>query len=197
VNPVRGEEARNRRVGSLVFRKRGRRKEKTMTTRKKLLIVTAVALAVVATGAVVAGNGGFGHQGSYGRHGDGRGRGGMRWMAQELDLTQEQRQQIRNILQERWLKGMGDAAKTARLAHRDLRDAIHDPAAAEQAVRDAARKAAAADETLAVERHKTAIAVMGVLTDEQKTKAKAMRDERRERLGQRFGGDWGGPPDFE
>src|SRR5262245_40454955 len=95
----------------------------------------------------------------------------LRRLARELDLTAEQKSRIREVLAARWTKGLGPAADAARLARRDLRHAIQDPAVSDDDVRAAARKAAAAEETLALERHRAAAEVIPVLTPAQQAKA--------------------------
>jgi Spy/CpxP family protein refolding chaperone len=98
-------------------------------------------------------------------------------IAAKLDLTKEQRQEIRGILAAKWDEGLEKAVDDSRIAHREMRHAIQDPRIGEADVRVAARKAAATDEELAVWRARTVREVLEVLTPEQKEKAQALRAE--------------------
>ena len=113
-------------------------------------------------------------------------RGGARVLgriARQLDLTDDQRAQMRDIVHKHWLSGLGASADRARVARRGLRGLMQDPAADESAIRAAARTSAAADEELAVQRHRTIAEAAAVLTPEQREKLKALREDRSERRG--------------
>jgi len=117
-----------------------------------------------------------------------------RRIAAELDLTDQQKGEIRDILHDGWQNGMGDAVDDVRLARRDLRHAIQDPEATDSAISAASAKVAQAETTLALARHRTAKKVIAVLDDEQRAKARELRDELEargdalfERIGARLG----------
>jgi Spy/CpxP family protein refolding chaperone len=122
----------------------------------------------------------------YGGHGGGARVFGR--IARQLDLTDDQRAQMRDVVHKHWLSGLGASADRARVARRDLRGLIQDPAADESAIRAASKSAAAADEELAVERHRTFADAAALLTPEQKDKLKALRQEWSERGDRIFGG---------
>ncbi len=111
----------------------------------------------------------------------------LKRIARELDLTDDQKGEIREVLSTRWSAGLGEAADAARAAHRELRHAIQDAAASDDQVRAAVRTAAAADEKLALERHRAARDVIALLDDAQKEKAKKLRDDFEETGDEIFG----------
>lgn len=152
-----------------------------MKSRTILVAVGVLASVLLVGGLATAG---VAHRGP-GRHGGARVFGRM---ARQLDLTDDQRAQMREIVHKHWLSGLGASADRARLAKRGLRGLIQDPAADESAIRAAAKSAAAADEELAVERHRTFAEAAALLTPEQQEKLKALRQEWSERGDRIFGG---------
>lgn len=151
-----------------------------MTRARRLLIAGTAGIVLTAGGLALAG------AGREARRHDGSGI--LARIARRLELTDDQRAQIRGIVAKHWSAGLGDAARRARVARRDLQDAITNPAADETAVRDAARKAAGAAEDLAVKRHQAFAEAFAVLTPEQQDKAKGLREQRRERGDRMFDG---------
>ena len=152
-----------------------------MKSRTILVAVGVLASVLLVGGLATAG---VAHRGP-GRHGGARVFGRI---ARQLDLTDDQRAQMRDVVRKHWLSGLGASADRARVARRDLRGLIQDPAADESAIRAAAKSAAAADEELAVERHRTFAAAAALLTPEQTDKLKALRQEWSERGDRIFGG---------
>lgn len=94
-------------------------------------------------------------------------------ISQQLELTADQRSQIKSILgdQQAELKPLVAALAEAR---KGLREAIHAKDATEGAVRAAASKVGSAEADLAVERMKIFAKISPVLTDEQRAKMAEM-----------------------
>jgi hypothetical protein len=99
-------------------------------------------------------------------------------MARRLDLTDEQAENIRDIIQEARMEGRGAGQKLAE-AKRALNDAVAD-GAGEEKIREAADVLAKAIGDQAVHQSQTRTAIREVLTDEQR--------ERLEQAKERFGG---------
>ena len=97
-----------------------------------------------------------------------------------LDLTDDQRQQIRSIHEgsREATRAVGEKLMTARRA---LRDAAAAETIDESAIRAAAGALANAEAEAAIARARVHAQVWKVLTPEQQEKAKAFRDQRRER----------------
>jgi len=83
-------------------------------------------------------------------------------------LSPEQRDQVRTIMQRHRAEGLADASQRARDARRELRSLMRADAPDETAVREAYRRAAKAGEDVAVLRMKARAEVMSVLTPEQR-----------------------------
>jgi Spy/CpxP family protein refolding chaperone len=107
----------------------------------------------------------------------GPGAGPMGHMAEELELTEEQRTDIRAIAKRYHDGSLGEALQAHQQAQRELRAVIHDPAAGEQAVLDAARRVSGQGEQIALERHRMALEISQVLTEEQRQKARELREQ--------------------
>ena len=133
--------------------------------------------------------------GSGGHAGPGRfGRGGFgspMAMLRQLDLTDDQRTQVRQVMESHRdeLRAVGERVRAAQRAQRD---AVASTQFDEQAVRTKAAELAAAEADAAVLRAKVHSEVFAVLTPEQQAKAaelKAQREARaqqfRERMKQR------------
>lgn len=155
-----------------------------MTRKSKCAIVVAslLSLGLVAVGAVLAATD--------------SGRGGMRMGAirevlASLDLTAEQKADIKEILkgQRPVMEPLRDQVVAAR---RDLFEAIHAPDLDEGGVRAASDRLARAQTAMAIERARTVARVRELLTDEQRktldgARAKGIeRAERRGRHGRRM-----------
>jgi len=98
-------------------------------------------------------------------------------IARKLDLTADQKSEIREIVADHWKNGLRDASEEARTAHRTARHVIRNPKASEDEVRQAVRSLLPVDEKFAVERHKTVVDVLAVLGDQQKGKAKEIVED--------------------
>ncbi len=102
-----------------------------------------------------------------------------------LDLTDEQREQVRGTVRthvQETLRGLRDAQRTAR---RNLGRLINDPESEEAAILDAARNAAAVGEQVALARHALVRQLYGLLTGEQQAELKQLVAERLQRSSDR------------
>jgi Spy/CpxP family protein refolding chaperone len=109
----------------------------------------------------------------------------------ELDLTEEQRDQIRTTVHQRMGGELGEAMRQSRDARRELEELIADPVAEEAAIRDALQRVGRATERLALERHGLTVAVGEILTAEQREQYRELLAERPQRAPRRRPG---GPP---
>jgi protein CpxP len=102
----------------------------------------------------------------------------------ELDLTETQQQEIRAIFEQNREAGraVGEKLMTARRA---LQEAAMAESIDESAIRAAAGALANAEAEAAISRARVHAQVWKLLTPEQQEKAKAMREERRERRSRR------------
>ena len=134
-----------------------------------------VAFSVALSGLAPAAQAGPGH----GFHGHGPGPGArLERILDGLDLEDSQRGEILGIM-ERYHEGaLGGTAEDLRQARRQLRKAIHDPAAGEQQVLEAARVVSARSEQMAVERHRMFVEIGRVLTPDQQAALLEMIEDR-------------------
>jgi Spy/CpxP family protein refolding chaperone len=92
-----------------------------------------------------------------------------------LDLTEEQHEQVRTILEDN-----KESAQTAEKAVQDARKALHQTVIdqqGEEAIRNAAAEIGTAIGNQAVLKTQTIAAVKGVLTEEQKQKLETMKEK--------------------
>jgi Spy/CpxP family protein refolding chaperone len=136
----------------------------------------------------------------YGRRGGGPGGPGgpghgMARLADELDLSEEQREQVRGILKSYHEGELGETMEAMREAREGLRDVVHDSSATEDQVREAVAPIATLEEKLALLQHQVSLEIDAVLTEEQRAKAAELREQRPERRGRGRGyRGRGGPP---
>ena len=164
-------------------------------TSAALVVTTLVAVALLALSAPTLarphGPGGFGPGGP----GGGLFGGPMfERVAERLELTAEQQEQIRGVFEEYrpQLEGSRDLMRNARTV---LHDQIHAELFDEGAIRQAAADLAELEADLAVTRALIAQEVRQVLTPEQQVEAKQMMEDARawrEAAGERFRGRRGG-----
>ena len=101
----------------------------------------------------------------------------------ELNLTESQREQIKAVMDAH--KGEFDAQmQKAGPAHKAMNDAVMAETFNEAAVRQAAADVAAADADGAVLRAKVFSEVWALLTPEQQTKARELKAQAEQRMGQ-------------
>jgi periplasmic protein CpxP/Spy len=174
-------------------------KETTMMRRSLAGMFGAAAVAAVVTTGVVhaqtqdgagapaagverRGPGGPGGRGGPGHVG--RGFGGPMAMLRQLDLTDEQRAQVRQVMDSHRdeLRAIGERVMAA---HGAQRAAVTAPQFDEQAVRTRAAELAAAEADAAVLQAKVHSEVFAVLTPEQQAKAAQLKAQREARAQQR------------
>ena len=113
---------------------------------------------------------------------------GLHWIADELELSQGQRDQIREIFTSGHESLRGELERL-REAQEALAEQIHSEIFDEAAIRMAAVRVAEVEADLAVGRARTAMAVKEILTPEQQEKAELLRElrqSRREHRGERM-----------
>jgi periplasmic protein CpxP/Spy len=149
---------------------------------KKVIAAAAVAVAAVAGGASVfaqGGPGGFRHRGFGGPFG----REGVGLPLRALDLTEEQRTQVKGIFEQHRDEGR-KAAERVRAAFRAQQDAVTAMPVDEGAIRAKSAELAAAQADAAIVRARIHGAVFQVLTPEQQQKAQQLRTQRQQRMEQ-------------
>ena len=153
-----------------------------MIRRKYSLILIAVtALLVGGIGAgVYAQDDGPGWRGPFGH----RGRGGFPGLAQ-LDLSDAQRQQVRDVMQ-RYRTQMQEAGQRLREAHDAQRAAVDTVPVNEGLIRSTTQALANVQTDMALLRARIHSDVWSLLTPEQQEKAKQLRSEREARMKQRL-----------
>ena len=151
---------------------------------KKAMAVTAVAVLALAGGASVFAQGGpdgFGHRrfdgGPFGRA------GGAGLPLAALDLTEEQRTEVKGIF-EQHRDEMQKAGERVRAAFKAQQDAVTAIPVDENAIRAKSGELAAAQADAAIVRARIHGAVFQVLTPEQQQKAQQLRSQREERMKQ-------------
>jgi Spy/CpxP family protein refolding chaperone len=151
-------------------------------------IIAAALAAILLAGAAITVTAQPGPQGP--RMGMGRGPGGPGLMAgrgfglpglRQLDLTDAQKEQIRNIHQSH-REGAQQVAERTRTAQRELNLAADGPTVDEAAIRAKADALAAAIADGTIHRAKVNAEIFNVLTSEQQEKLKAFRAEAQERM---------------
>jgi len=163
------------------------------------LIIT-IGILLLLTGLVVAAPQGQGYQGQGSRgqgpggHGPG-GAGQMMGIFRDLDLTEDQRAQLRETVHEQMDGELGELMRNQRQERRDLRKLIANPATEESAIIDAVQANAVAAEQIAVAQHRLTVSMFEILTEEQRVQALALIEERADQQFQPRGrGRRGGPP---
>jgi periplasmic protein CpxP/Spy len=148
-------------------------------------ITTGLALAgFLASGPVLAGQPGM-HHGGPGHDGP------MMHMLKDLNLTDAQKSQVKQIMDDEHPK-MAPLAQNSWKARQALEQAVHAPVFDENAIRAAATQAGVAEAELAVERGRVSSRIRSVLTADQQKQMDALHQQRMER----HHGPWGeGPED--
>ncbi len=162
------------------------------SARKTATVAAGLALAgLLAVGVAMAGQRPMG--GPHGEHGGPGGPGGpMMFLLSKLDLSDDQKTQVKAILDDEQPKiaPLADASMKARHA---LEAAIHAPAFDESTIRAAAAQAGKAEADLAVERGRLASRIRGALTPDQQKQLDALHQQILERRQQRAAerhGEW-------
>jgi Spy/CpxP family protein refolding chaperone len=95
----------------------------------------------------------------------------------QLDLTDEQREQVRTKIEAHMEGALGEYMRQQDEIRQELQRLIHDPAADENAVADAARRVSDYCERVAVERHRMVVDLFEVLDEEQRQQATELLNE--------------------
>jgi len=160
-------------------------KEVTMTPRRKTLtILASVAGCALAIGAAVAVEAGrYHHGGPFGEFGFGH---GMARAFASLDLTDEQKSQLKAILkdEEPRIEPLMDRLLSTK---KDLFDATHARTFDETSVRSASSSAAQASADMAVEKARMISRFRDVLTDEQQERFETIHRQFEEHFEKRIG----------
>lgn len=90
------------------------------------------------------------------------------WAIHELDLTEDQRTQLHDIVRGHVEGGLGQRLQELHDARRTLELAVWNPAATEEEIRAASETAAGIELQLAQTRHRLALDFLGILTDQQR-----------------------------
>jgi Spy/CpxP family protein refolding chaperone len=141
-----------------------------------LLLVTSFGAGVYAQTDGPGRRGGFGHRGS--------GRGGFPGLAR-LDLTEAQREQVREVMQ-RYQDQMREAGTRLHQAHEAQRAAVQTTPVNEGLIRSTTQTLANAQTDMAILRARIHSDVWSLLTPEQQEKAKQLKAERQTRSKQRL-----------
>jgi periplasmic protein CpxP/Spy len=165
--------------------------------KKYIFAILSLVVAVVGVGFVFAQQNGDG--GGRGAFGHARPGFALEKIADELNLSNEQRAQIKKIL-EGEKTTIQSLIKTARQTREQLKDLGTNGAYNEARVEELAARQAETTRQLIVEKEKTKAAIFAVLTPEQRTKAAELKnkfeEKMRGRFAKRFGGGDGGGGDF-
>lgn len=144
-----------------------------ITIGRRGLAATGVALALAATAALAAGA--AAHQ---------RGSDGVRRILRQLELTGEQREAIRGVVQQHRESGQALRQRVAD-ARRALNEAVTSGAADETRIRALAAELAPLTADAAVRRAGLYAGIRELLTDPQRAELDEMRDRRRQRRDRR------------
>ena len=154
-------------------------------------LVIAISILLLATGLAVAAP-----QGQRG-HGPG-GPGHMMGIFRQLDLTEEQREQLRATAREQIEGELGELMHNQFQARRELRKLIHDPGTEESAIIDAVQAKTVMAEQVALAQHRLTVSLFEILTEEQRQQALALIEEMPDdEFPPKRRGRHGGPPSGE
>lgn len=117
-------------------------------------------------------------------------------IAGELGLSDEQRAQIKQILENEKTK-IQSLTETSRAAHEQLKDLGTDGVFNEEQVNRLAAQQAETTRRLIIEKERTKAAIFAVLTAEQRTKAVELKNKFEEKMRGGFGKRFGRGDDFE
>lgn len=153
----------------------GRIRSKALTAAAALVLAAGVGVGVYAQGDGPGRRGGFGPGGP--------GRGGFPGLAR-LDLTDAQREQVRDVMQ-RYREQMDETGKRLRDAHEAQRAAVETVPVNEGLIRSTTQTLANAQTDMALLRARIHSDVWSLLTPEQQEKAKQLRAQREARMKER------------
>ncbi len=173
-----------------------------MSHLSKTGMILAAALALLVGGAVLAQPRGGGPGGSGGPHGmlergpgggpgHGPGRGGpagglVRMMLGHLDLSAEQREQVRATVREHLDGGLAEQVRAHHEQRRELDRLVRDPGATQEALVEAARRLGQSGEQLALSHHALVTGLFGILSEEQRQQLDEVLARREQRMQERL-----------
>ena len=146
---------------------------------KTVMAGAALVLAAGLATGVYAQGGGPGRHGRFGPGGPGRGFPGLA----ALDLTDAQREQVREVMQ-RHRQDMQEAGKRLRDAHEAQRAAVETVPVNEGLIRSTSQTLAGAQTDMALLQARVHSDVWSLLTPEQQQKAKELKSQRESRMKQ-------------
>ncbi len=152
-------------------------------TKKPAIVLASVAIGLLAVGAAAVPARMSHHGGLFGGFGFG---GGIGRALASLDLTDDQKSQLKAILQDEGPKVEPLVDELLR-SKRALSEAVHSRTFDEKAVRAAALDSAKATTDLAVEHARIVSRFRGILTDGQQDRLESIRRRFEERLEKRVG----------
>ncbi len=136
-------------------------------------VSTVFAIAQKGSGAGWKGGRGFGHRGGFGR------------MAEKLNLTDAQKTQVKQISEASRAK-VKPLMETMRANHQKLDEATANGQFDEAKVTAIAQEQAQTSAQLTVEKERVKAQIFQILTPEQQAQAKAFKEQKEERMKQRF-----------
>lgn len=158
----------------------------------KKATIAILAIALISTGALLI----FAQKGDgtwRGPRGGGMGPGhGLLLMADKLGVTEEQKTQIKAILEDSRTR-VRPLMESLRTNHEAIRNLGTDGTYNEAEVARIANAQAETTKQMIVEKEKTKAAIFAVLTPEQRTRATELREQMMERFKGRFPGGLRGP----
>lgn len=150
-----------------------------MVRRFQILTVATIAVLVAGAGSLYAQGPGRGPGGPP------RGFGGEPMFAlRELDLSEAQRQQVRDVMQ-RYGTQLRDAGNRVRQAFEAQRKAVETIPVNESLIRSTTQELAAAQTEMAIQQARVRSEVFALLTPEQQEKAKTLQADRQSRVKER------------
>lgn len=151
----------------------------------KKVLIAILSVVLIATGAIFifAQKGGQDGRHGFGKHGK-RG-GGHGFFLRGLDLTDEQKAQVKQIMEASREKNKG-VFEQLKANRQKLNEVTANGAFDEAQVTAIANSQAALQAQMIVEKERTKSQIFAVLTDEQKAKAAAMKEQMKERFKERM-----------
>lgn len=105
------------------------------------------------------------------RQGSRRGLCVLSGVADELNVSTEQRDRIRDIINRHWSGSLGEATQAMHQTRSDLHRLVASPGASVADIQQAVKNSTAAAERVALEKHALVLEIRGVLSPEQQAKA--------------------------
>lgn len=160
----------------------------------KKATIAILAIAVLGLGAIFifAQKDGMKRGGFGGKFGEGM----FLRMAEKLNLTDEQKTQVKAILEDSKTR-IKPLMESLRENHKQIENLGTDGTFNEEQVNQIANKQAETTKQLIIEKEKTKAQIFAVLTPEQRTQATQMKEQMKERFKDRFKKRFGGNEEFD